>query len=303
MCNTKLLPKFYNAKEIESRWYNLWQKNKLFTPKSSDSLPKKNPLKKPYVIMMPPPNITGILHNGHALFVTIEDVLARYHRMHCKNVLWLPGIDHAGIATETVVERELLNKNGQSKKNIGRKQFLKKIIQWKDKNGTRIIEQLKTLGASADWSRCRFTLDETCSKAVKEAFVRMWNDGLIYRGERLVNWDPKTNTALSNEEVDHKIQKSKLYFFAYKVRNKKNLEIIVATTRPETILGDTAVAVNPKDKRYINFINKELEHPFFKKRTIKVIADKYVDMKFGSGAVKITPAHDLNDFLMEKDII
>ncbi len=294
------LSKSYDAKKVEAYWYDKWQDAGLFSPSSKDSLPAKNPPKTPYVMMMPPPNVTGVLHNGHALFVTLEDILARYHRMQGKNVLWLPGTDHAGIATQAVVERELLRSGGKNKNDLGREKFIEKVWEWKEKNGSRIIEQLKMLGASADWSRCRFTMDESYSKAVKEAFVRMWNDGLIYRGERLVNWDPKTHTVLSDEEVDHETRKGELYSFAYKFRDDPESEIAVATTRLETMLGDTAVAVNPNDDRYTKIIGKNLVHPFFKGRSISVIADDYVDMEFGTGAVKITPAHDPNDFLMGK---
>ena len=247
-----------------------------------------------YVIMMPPPNVTGALHMGHALLYD-QDMLIRYHRMLGKKTLYLPGTDHAGIATQTVVERELLRHENKTRHDLGRDAFLQKVWEWKEKNGSRIIEQLKTIGASADWNRLRFTMDEQCSSAVKEAFVRMWNDGLIYRGERLVNWDPKTQTALSDEEVEHEEHDGEMWRFAYPVKGQDK-ELVVATTRPETMLGDTAVAVHPEDDRYQDLIGAELIHPFFPERKVIVVADDYVDREFGTGAVKITPAHDPNDF-------
>jgi valyl-tRNA synthetase len=292
------LSKSYDAKRVESQWYQAWVDAGVFTPNVKDSLPATNPPKKPYVIMMPPPNVTGVLHNGHALFVTLQDVLMRYHRMLGENALWLPGTDHAGIATQAVVERELMRTEGKTRHDLGRKEFLERVWQWKDKNGSRIIEQLKLLGASADWSRCRFTMDPALCDSVKEAFVRLWNEGLIYRGERLVNWDPGSRTALSDEEVDHVPREGELYKFAYKLKNHPDKEIVIATTRPETMLGDTAVAVNPSDERYAGLIGEFLVHPFFADREIKIIADDHVEKEFGTGAVKITPAHDPNDFAM-----
>jgi valyl-tRNA synthetase len=290
------LPKAYDPTEAEARWYRIWNDEGLFSPKSEDSLPAGSPPKKPYVVMMPPPNVTGTLHNGHALFVTLQDVLIRHRRMRGENALWLPGTDHAGIATQAVVERELKRHEGKSRHDIGRDAFLDRVWAFKEKNGNRIIEQLKVMGASADWSRCRFTMDDQCNRAVKEAFVRMWDDGLIYRGERLVNWDPITHTALSDEEVDHEERDGELWEFAYKVKGEADREIVVATTRPETMLGDTAVAVHPDDDRYTDLVGKALEHPFFPERHLPVVADAYVDREFGTGAVKITPAHDPNDF-------
>ena len=234
---------------------------------------------------------------GHALTITLQDILVRYHRMRGHDTLYLPGTDHAGIATQTVVERELARHHKQSRHEIGREAFLEHIWAWKEKNGARILEQMKTMGASADWSRLRFTMDDQCSEAVREAFVQMWNDDLIYRGERLVNWDPKTRTALSDEEVEHEERRGMLWEFAYAFADGSG-EVIVATTRPETMLGDTAVAVHPEDERYQNQIGKQLVHPFFPDRKITLIADDYVDPEFGTGAVKITPAHDPNDFEM-----
>ena len=315
----EVLPKAYDPVEVEARWYDVWMKERLFEASADAVLSGE---KKPYVIMMPPPNVTGTLHNGHALFVTLQDILTRYHRMLGDEALWLPGVDHAGIATQAVVERELVRSEGKSRHDVGREAFLERVWDWKEKNGARIVEQLKVLGASADWSRERFTMDAQCSRAVKEAFVRMWDEGLIYRGERLVNWDPVTRTALSDEEVEHEEKKGELWRFAYKVKGQGGplearsfpspkdggneatvmlpkgdaAEIVVATTRPETLLGDTAVAVHPDDERYRELIGRELVHPFFPERTVKVVADDYVDREFGTGAVKITPAHDPNDF-------
>lgn len=289
----KELEKNFDRKQIENKWYKIWLDHNLFKAGY-----KENNNKEPYVIMMPPPNVTGVLHNGHALFVTLQDILARFWRMKGKDVLWLPGTDHAGIATQTVVERELMKKEGKTRHDLGREGFLARVFDWKDKHGTTIIEQLKLMGASADWDRLRFTMDEQCSYAVRSAFVQLWEEGLIYRKERLVSWDPKAKTALSNEEVDHVEREGELFYFAYQIKDLPGQEIVVATTRPETMLGDTAVAVNPKDARYQHLIGKELIHPFLPQRKIIVIADDYVDQEFGSGAVKITPAHDPNDFKM-----
>jgi valyl-tRNA synthetase len=286
------LEKNFDRAIIEEKWSKKYLDTNAFVAGK-----KKDLHKPPYVIMMPPPNVTGALHNGHALFVTLQDILARFWRMKGYDVLWLPGTDHAGISTQTVVERELLKKEGKTKHDLGRSEFLKRVFAWKDKHGDRIIEQLKLLGASADWSRLRFTMDEQCSHAVSSAFVKLWNDGLIYRQERLISWDPSSKTALSDEEVEHIERDSELIYFAYKIKNSSQ-EIIVATTRLETMLGDVAVCVNPTDGRYQSLVGQELVHPFFPTRTIKIIADDYVEKEFGSGAVKITPAHDPNDFLI-----
>jgi valyl-tRNA synthetase len=288
--NTQL-DKNFDRHVIEQKWSKAWIENNLFVAGLGSDQKKE-----PYVIMMPPPNVTGVLHNGHALFVTLEDILARFWRMKGRDVLWLPGTDHAGISTQTVVERELKKKEGKSRHDLGREAFLARVFAWKDKHGSHIVEQLKLMGASADWSRLRFTMDEQCSYAVRTAFVKLWEDGLIYRKERLVSWDPSAKTALSNEEVDHVERAGELYYFAYKIKNNPTQEIIVATTRVETMLGDTGVAVNAKDERYKNLIGCELIHPFCADRVIKIIADDHVDPEFGSGAVKITPAHDPNDF-------
>ena len=291
---TEPLPKAYDPTEVEARWYPIWTDAGVFRAEAADTLEGG---REPYVIMMPPPNVTGTLHNGHALFVTLQDVLIRYHRMLGKNALWLPGVDHAGIATQAVVERELKRHQGKSRHDLGREAFVEQVWYWKEKNGSRIVEQLKVMGAAADWSRERFTLDPVCSRAVNEAFVRLWDEGLIYRGERLVNWDPATRTALSNEEVEHEDRDGELWRFAYPLADDAG-EIVVATTRPETMLGDTAVAVHPEDERYTALVGKRVLHPFFPERELFVIADPEVDREFGTGAVKITPAHDPNDFEM-----
>ena len=285
-----MLEKNFSSKNIEEKWSKLYEEQQIFKAGQTKDLHKK-----PYVIMMPPPNVTGALHNGHALFVTIQDILARFWRMKGYDVLWLPGTDHAGISTQTVVER-VLKKEGKNKYDLGREEFLKRVFAWKDIHGNRIIEQLKMLGASADWSRLRFTMDEQCNLAVTTAFIKLWNDGLIYRKERLVSWDPISKTALSDEEVEHVERESPLVYFAYKFTNNPQKEIIVATTRLETMLGDVAVCVNPHDERYKDSIGQELIHPFYSDRKITIIADEYVDKDFASGAVKITPAHDPNDF-------
>ncbi|MFZ9886875.1 MAG: class I tRNA ligase family protein, partial [Myxococcota bacterium] len=213
--NPNELPKAYDPQEVEQRWYTRWESAGVFTADEEAVLSGR---KKPYVIMMPPPNVTGTLHNGHALFVTLQDILTRYHRMRGEEALWLPGVDHAGIATQAVVERELKRLEQKTRHDVGREEFLERVWAWKEKNGARIVEQLKRLGASADWTKERFTMDEQCSRAVNEAFVRLWNEGLIYRGERLVNWDPVTRTALSDEEVEHEEREGELWRFAYKVK-------------------------------------------------------------------------------------
>ncbi|MDP2342056.1 MAG: valine--tRNA ligase [Deltaproteobacteria bacterium] len=288
----------WDAKTVEARWYSRWFEAGIFKP----DMVAARAGKKPYVIMMPPPNVTGSLHMGHALFVTLQDLLARKHRMQGEPTLWLPGVDHAGIATQAVVERELKRHENKTRHDLGRPAFLERVWAWKHKNGDRIVEQLKAMGASADWSRERFTMDEQCNVAVNEAFVRLWNQQLVYRGERLVHWDPALLTSLSDEEVEHEEKDGELWRFAYLVKNldgtQSDKEVVVATTRPETMLGDVAVAVHPDDERYTEFIGKELVHPFFPGRKIVVVADGYVDREFGTGAVKITPAHDPNDFEM-----
>ncbi len=279
------LPTRYDPERCQ-RWYEFWEKKGYFTPCIEKG-------KKPFVIMIPPPNITGSLHMGHALNNTIQDILVRWHRMKGEPTLWLPGTDHAGIATEMVVERELL-KEGKSKREIGREAFLKRVWEWKEKYGSTIIEQLKRLGCSCDWTRTRFTLDEGYSRAVREAFVRFWEKGWIYRGERIINWCPRCGTALSDLEVEHEPTAGKLYYIDYPFADGSGV-ITVATTRPETMLGDTAVAVHPEDERYKDVVGKTVILPLMN-REIPVIADTYADPEFGTGAVKVTPAHDKFDF-------
>ncbi|MBH1988896.1 MAG: valine--tRNA ligase [Myxococcaceae bacterium] len=281
----------YDAKTLELKWRALFDKPGFFSPDEKTGVP--------YTVMMPPPNVTGVLHNGHALFVTLQDILVRYHRMKGRKTLWLPGTDHAGIATQTVVEREVFKQEGKTRHEIGRPEFVKKIWQWVDQNGKTIVHQMKQLGASADWNRHKFTLDPELCEAVNEAFVRLWDEGLIYRGERLVNWDPGSQTALSDEEVEHVARTGELFHFAYPIIGLEE-EIVVATTRPETMLGDTAIAVHPDDPRYKHLQGRQVRHPFFESRVIPIIADTLVDVDFGTGAVKMTPAHDPNDYAAGK---
>ena len=280
------LPKTYNPTQAEEKWYEKWQKNKIFAPNNSEDT---------YTIMIPPPNVTGILHLGHVLNNTIQDILIRKAKMEGKNTLWLPGTDHASIATEAKVTAKL-KKEGINKKDIGRDQFLKHAWEWTDEYGGIIIKQLKRLGASCDWSRQRFTMDDEYYKSVIQTFVKLYNDGMIYKGVRMVNWDCKGLTALSDEEVIHKEETGKLWHIKYKVSNSNDY-LIVATTRPETMLGDTGVAVNPDDKRYKKYIGKTIDLPMSNFK-IPIFADSYVDMSFGTGCVKVTPAHDPNDFEM-----
>ena len=285
------IPKAFEPSRIEDKWYKFWEERNLFKPTFD-----KN--KKPFCMVIPPPNVTGTLHMGHALNVTLQDVVARYKRMKGFDVLWVPGTDHAGIATQNVVERYLLEKEGKSRKDVGREEFIKKVWEWKEKHGNTIIYQLKRLGATCDWSRLRFTMDDTFSRAVKTVFVKLFEEGLIYRGNYLINWCPRCRTALSDLEVEHKEIEGKLYYIKYPFKGEKG-GIIVATTRPETMLGDTAVAVNPEDERYKDYVGKKVILPLVG-REIPIIADPYVDMEFGTGALKITPAHDFNDFEIGK---
>ena len=279
------VPKAYEPGRIEKKWYDFWLKQGYFTPRI-------DPDRKPFVIVMPLPNVTGNLHLGHALFVTLQDIMARWHRMRGEPTLWLPGTDHAGIATQVVVERKLA-KQGKTKEGIGREEFTKLILKWADKNRGDIRRQHQLLGASCDWTRERFTLDEGPSKAVRTAFVRLYDKGLIYRGERMINWCPRCQTALSDLEVEHKDIIGHLYYIRYPLTGSKGF-VTVATTRPETFLGDTAVAVNPEDERYKNLIGKTVTLPIIDKE-IPIIADEAVDTSFGTGALKITPAHDPTD--------
>ena len=285
----KELPPQYNPKDVEDKWYKLWEKKGFFQAR----IDKK---KKPYTIVIPPPNITGQLHMGHALNNTIQDILIRWQRMSGKAALWLPGTDHAGIATQNVVEKQL-KQEGLNRHQIGRAAFINKVLQWRNEYGRTIIKQLKKLGSSCDWSRERFTLDEGLSKAVREAFVRLYKKGYIYRGKYIINWCPGCLTALSDIEVEYVEEKGRLYYLKYPLKGMKDKFIVVATTRPETMLGDTAVAVNPRDKRFKKLIGKIVILPL-QNREIPVLADDFVDPKFGTGAVKVTPAHDAADFLV-----
>ena len=282
----KDLAKQYDPKDVEDRIYKFWLDGKYFHAKC-------DPEKKPYTIVIPPPNITGQLHMGHALDNTLQDILIRYRRMQGYDALWLPGTDHASIATEAKIV-EAMRKEGITKEDIGREGFLKRAWEWKEKFGGRIIEQLKKMGSSCDWDRERFTMDEGCSKAVKEVFVNLYNKGLIYRGERIVNWCPHCLTSISDAEVEYEDQAGHFWHLRYPFKDGSGY-LELATTRPETMLGDTAVAVNPNDERYKDIVGKTLILPIGH-REIPVIADDYVEMDFGTGCVKITPAHDPNDF-------
>ncbi|GAV26373.1 valine--tRNA ligase [Carboxydothermus islandicus] len=279
------LPSVYSPREVERKWYKYWEENGFFHTEPDQ--------RKPFCIVMPPPNVTGQLHMGHALDNTLQDILTRYKRMQGFNTLWLPGTDHAGIATQAKVEEEL-RKEGLTKDDLGREKFLERVWAWKEKYGNRITEQLRTLGASCDWQRERFTLDEGCSEAVKEVFLRLYEKGLIYRDYYITNWCPHCKTTISDIEVEHIEKDGKLYYIKYPLEDGSGY-LTVATTRPETMLGDTAVAVHPEDERYRGFIGKNVILPLVN-RPIPVIADEYVDKEFGTGAVKITPAHDPNDF-------
>ncbi|MBU1027394.1 MAG: valine--tRNA ligase [Candidatus Margulisbacteria bacterium] len=282
----KEIPKVYNPSELEQKWYKFWEDNKMFSP-------EENSDKEPFTIVIPPPNVTGNLHMGHALDNSIQDILIRYKKLRGFNTLWLPGTDHAGIATQNVVAKTL-RKEGTTKEQLGRDEFLKRVWQWKEEYGGNITRQLRRLGCALDWTRERFTMDEGLSKAVTREFVTLYNEGLIYRGKRLVNWCPKCGTAISDIEVEHETKKGKLWHINYPIDGQDGY-VTVATTRPETMLGDTAVAVNPKDKRYKKLIGKMLVLPLVN-RKIPIIKDEFVDKEFGTGAVKVTPAHDSNDF-------
>ncbi len=281
------------SKEQEQEIYNLWEQKGYFNP---DKLPSDLVKKEPYIVMLPPPNITGSLHMGHALNATCQDIVIRYKRMQGFKTLWVPGIDHAGIATQNVVEKELL-KEGKTRHDLGREKFIKRVWQWKEKYGTIILDQLKTLGASCDWSRTTFTMGPTYQEAVKNAFKQYLKKGLIYQGKRIINWCPRCQTALSDIELEYREEQSFLWYINYPLVEPvgKVKYITVATTRPETMLGDTAVAVNPKDKRYQKLVGEKVILPLVN-RQIPIIADPRVDIEFGTGAVKITPAHDPLDF-------
>ena len=287
------LPKIYDYKDVEQRLYQWWEKSGYFKPSSDPQKPGFDPARKTYVIAIPPPNVTGGLHLGHAMFVSMEDLMIRYHRMKGYSTLWIPGSDHAGIATQLQVEK-LLDSEGVKREDIGREEFLRRSWAWKEKYGGMITHQIRRLGASCDWDRERFTLDAGLSRAVREAFVRLYEKGLIYRGPRLVNWSPGLKTAVSDLEVEYSEEPGFLYHFKYKLADSDEF-IPVATTRPETILGDTAVAVHPEDPRYTRFVGRKVIVPMLN-RAIPVIADEYVDREFGTGALKITPGHDPNDY-------
>ena len=287
----KELAKVYNPKEMEDRIYQNWMDKGYFHA-------KVNPDKKPFTIVMPPPNVTGQLHMGHALDNTMQDILIRFKRMQGYEALWQPGTDHAAIATEVKVI-EKLKEQGIDKDEIGREEFLKYAWAWKEEYGGKIINQLKKMGSSADWERERFTMDEGCSRAVEEVFLKLYEKGYIYKGSRIINWCPVCQTSISDAEVEHTDQKGHFWHIRYPVVGEEGQYVEIATTRPETMLGDTAVAVNPKDERYAHLVGKMLKLPLTD-RQIPVIADEYVDMEFGTGCVKITPAHDPNDFEVGK---
>ncbi|GAB4454816.1 MAG: valine--tRNA ligase [Anaerolineales bacterium] len=302
------LPKAYDFKATESRIYAMWEAGGYFQPWNDPNKPGFDPSVKPFVISIPPPNVTGELHLGHAMFVSVEDLMIRYHRMKGIPTLWVPGTDHAGIATQLMVERDLLKNEEVTREELGREEFIKRTWEWKRKYGGIITNQIRRLGASCDWTRERFTLDEGLSRAVREAFVRLYEKGLIYRGPRLINWSPGLKTAVSDLEVEYEEEDATLYYFKYMIKPSplhpspegrgdggEGEFIPVATIRPETILGDTAVAVHPEDERYKKFIGRTAIVPILG-REIPVIADEYVSMEFGTGALKITPGHDPNDY-------
>src|SRR5438067_386282 len=282
------MEKSYDPKQVESHWYQFWLKRGYFTA----SVEAKG---SPYCIVIPPPNITGSLHMGHALNATVQDILIRWRRMQSRNTLWIPGTDHAGIATQNVVEKQLLQEDA-TRETVGRDRFVQRVWEWKAQSGDTIIEQLKRLGASCDWTRLRFTMDDGLSRAVREVFVRLYHEGLIYRGKRLINWCPRCLTALSDIEVQHEDIRGKLYYIQYPLADDPQKHVTVATTRPETMLGDTGVAVHPDDPRYNSLIGRKVKLPLTH-RAIPIVADAIlVDREFGTGAVKITPAHDFHDF-------
>ena len=281
------LPKIYDPTEVESSIYKMWEENGYFHAEPDES-------KKPFTIVMPPPNVTGQLHMGHAMDATLQDTLIRFKRMQGYNALWIPGVDHAGIATQIKVEEELRKNEGLSRYDLGREKFLERVWAWKHQYGNRIVEQQKKLGASCDWDRARFTMDEGCSKAVREVFVSLYEKGLIYKGSRIINWCPNCVTALSDAEVEYVDKPGHLWHIRYPLADGTG-EVVVATTRPETMLGDTGVCVNPNDERYQHIIGKKVILPLVNKE-IPIVADDYAEMEFGTGCVKMTPAHDPNDF-------
>ncbi|MEA1937749.1 MAG: valine--tRNA ligase, partial [Pseudomonadota bacterium] len=286
-----MLEKSFKPAEIEQRLYRRWEETGVFAHgKASDSAP--------FALMMPPPNVTGKLHMGHALNMSLQDLLTRYWRMRGRDTLWQPGTDHAGIATQMVVERDLANE-GLTRHDLGREKFLERVWEWKVESGGTIVRQLRRLGTSPDWERERFTMDDGLSRAVRKVFVRLHKEGMIYRDKRLVNWDPKLHTAISDLEVEQRPTKGRMWHIRYPVEGMKDRFITVATTRPETMLGDTAIAVNAKDDRYKDLIGKHAVLPLVGRKII-IVADEHADPEQGSGAVKITPAHDFNDFEVGK---
>ena len=283
----KELPKAYDPKQVESKIYDLWMKGGYFEGKI-------DPEKKPFSIVMPPPNVTGQLHMGHALDATLQDILTRYKRMQGYAALWLPGVDHAGIATQIKVEEVLRKEEGKTRYDLGREKFLERVWAWKQQYGDRIVEQQKSMGVSCDWSRSRFTMDDTCAKAVRETFCELYEKGLIYKGKRIINWCPHCRTALSDAEVEYKDIPGSFWYIRYPIEDSDE-EFIIATTRPETMLGDTGVAVNPQDERYQHLVGKNAILPLVG-RKLPIVADDYVELGFGTGAVKMTPCHDPNDY-------
>ena len=281
------LPKVYEPQQVENKIYKMWEESGYFKPRHGKDA-------KPFTIVMPPPNVTGQLHMGHAMDATLQDTLIRFKRMQGYNALWVPGVDHAGIATQIKVEEELRVKEGLTRYDLGREKFLEKVWDWKHKYGNRIVEQQKKLGASCDWDRARFTMDEGCSNAVREVFVSLYEKGLIYKGSRIINWCPHCVTALSDAEVEYVDKPGNLWHIRYPLTDGSG-EVVVATTRPETMLGDTGVCVNPNDERYTAIVGKTVTLPLVNK-TIPIVADDYAEMEFGTGCVKMTPAHDPNDF-------
>ena len=283
----KELPKVYDPSTVEKRIYDMWQTGGYFKGVI-------DPDKKPFSIVMPPPNVTGQLHMGHALDSTLQDILTRYKRMQGYAALWLPGTDHAGIATQIKVEQELREKEGLTRYDLGREKFLERVWDWKNKYGDRIVEQQKVLGASCDWDRSAFTMDETRAKSVRETFCELYEKGLIYKGNRIINWCPKCRTALSDAEVEYKDMPGSFWHIRYPIEDSDE-EFIIATTRPETMLGDTGVAVHPDDERYKHLVGKNAILPLVG-RKLPIVADDYVELGFGTGAVKMTPCHDPNDY-------
>ncbi len=288
MAEENNIPKVYDPAAVEKKWYAYWIENGFFHQPVDKS-------RKPFSVVIPPPNITGKLHMGHALDNTLQDILVRWHRMMGDNTCWLPGYDHAGLATQIKVEEELKKKEGLTRYDLGRDEFVKRVWKWKEEYGDTIVTQLKSLGISCDWDRQRFTMDEGLSRAVREAFVSLYEKGLIYKGTRMINWCVNCRTALSDVEVEHQDDPGALWYIKYPIVGEKDSYLTIATSRPETIPGDTAVAVNPKDERYGSLVGKKILLPTTD-REIPIIADEYVDLEFGTGAVKITPAHDPNDY-------